>query len=392
MGLSKLERFLLFATTQGFKIIREYKIKHGYIVSVSDSHNNVHCTFYQNGNIFIQGKDSRLKEQLLIWAGKKPSAIKGGGWAGWYMSWREWDENAGWLEKYIQKNGMPQEDVASDEYKAVRELLFHDYMFRQKSTKTVSFRTISFVIKNWINRFCFMNLDVKLILEDVLETVKEYETDESSIPLCLVADSISEVMSYYCGEKLVLINNKLVCPQTKEEEFGCNLNIIDAIYPYSSAGEVIAYTKSNFEKLIRQKKSVSTRSLSWYGLRPKSPIESKMAEGLKNAGILNIPQYQAHDDLHKYKIDFVIKTETGPLIAIECDGLQYHAHPITFQRDKIRDRYLQQRGFYVMRFASVEIFNKLDTCIREIDEAFWRIQKRKLTLRDKPRTNYFGMV
>ena len=45
-----------------------------------------------------------------------------------------------------------------------------------------------------------------------------------------------------------------------------------------------------------------------------------------------------------------------------------------------------------MRFSSVEIFNQIDKFLQEIDEAFWTIQKGKLTLDTEKRIRYFGII
>lgn len=115
-----------------------------------------------------------------------------------------------------------------------------------------------------------------------------------------------------------------------------------------------------------------------------------MSKGLIDAGILTVPQYQAWDDKHRYNIDFVVKTPQGLNIAIECDGLQYHARASTYIHDRKRDRYLQDKGFYVMRFSSIEIYNEMDNILTEVDKAYWKIQKKKLDIRNPYRISYFG--
>lgn len=380
----RLRQFNLFISSQEFIIQKERTVQDGIQISVSNGEELCHCIFYDNGNVFIQGSAGKLKTLLQVWAGKATFSNRLiGGYGDLPAGWREWNEDARWLTEHIATHGMPSEDDASDDYKMFRERMFHDYMFRNKQTSTISYEMLEFAVKNWIRRFCFMNLDFDLLMEEIIYNTKGYiDENDTFTDIAIAANAVSEAVSRHCQRKFTAEGK---CPQTNETDDGCVLALVDALYPYSEAGEVIAYTKTNFSKLIKR-----DYDLKWYPLKPQSPIEESMAEGLKSAGLLYVPQFQAFDAEHKYRIDFVINTSAGLKIAIECDGLQFHARPVTYQLDRIRDRHLQRKGFYIMRFASVEIYNNLDSCIREIDENFWRIQKGKLTLKDKPRSNYFG--
>ena len=75
---------------------------------------------------------------------------------------------------------------------------------------------------------------------------------------------------------------------------------------------------------------------------------------------------------------------------MECDGLQFHARASTYIHDRKRDRYLQDKGFYVMRFSSVEIYNEIENVIKEIDKSYWKIQKKQMDLRRPYRISYLG--
>jgi very-short-patch-repair endonuclease len=383
--MKKLQQLKLFISSQDFTILREQTVQGGYQITVSNGSDICHCTLYNNGNVLIQGSEGGFKKLLQVWAGKASlSRNMSGGYGDLPSGWREWNEDASWLTSYISKHGIPSEDDVPDKYKIFRERMFHDYMFRNKQSSIISYKTLTFVLENWMKRFCFMNLDFDSLMKDVIKHTKGYlEDNDISTNIAIAANAVSQAISEHCQYKFTREGK---CPQTKEVEDGCVLDIVDALYPYSEAGEIIAYTQGNLSKLIKY-----SYDLKWYPLKPQTPIEESMAEGLKSAGLLYVPQFQAFDDEHRYKIDFVIKTSKGPRIAIECDGLQYHATPINYQRDRIRDRHLQKKGFYIMRFASVEIFNNLSACIEEIDRNFWSIQKGKLTLKDKPRSNYFGV-
>jgi very-short-patch-repair endonuclease len=393
-----LDRFRLFSSQQNLRVVAERDVQGGHQISVTDGKTVVYCTFYRTGTILVQGKDGGLRQLLVAWAGRATPDyhVDGVLWVDLPSGWREWDEEAEWLENYISKHGMPAEDKAPESYKIRREILFHDFMFRAKSSEMVTFETLSFVVRNWLNRFCFMALDANGLVADILKTAEELahsdlaaSESDSAVSISCAAYAISWTFSEHCPRMFVKLRDKYVCPQVRADQNVCVHNIVDALYPYSSAGKVLAYTKGNLGILVKRRR---LRDAKWYDLSPSSPIEVRMEEGLREAGLLHVPQYQAFDDKHRYKIDFVIKTSEGPMIAVECDGLEFHANRAAYVRDRLRDRYLQHRGFYLMHFSSVEIFNHPNECIREIDEAFWRIQKGKLSLKDPPRTNYFGMA
>lgn len=388
------DRLHLFIDHQKLRISDERDVQGGIQVIISDDENTVYCTLYNNGTILVQGPRCSLRTLISTWAGKNSPDFENendysSGWVMLPAGWREWTEEANWLEDYIEKNGLPKEESASHRFKINREVMFHDYMFRNQQLSTLSFDTLRFVLTNWFKRFCFISLNTESYIKDVInECTSSYNECKKTgrVSLGVVADTISMLLCEYCSRYFTKKRDIYVCPQTKNDQNMCVCRIVDALYPYSSAQKVVAYTKTNFRKLLKR-----DSNLKWYDLKPSSPIESLMAEGLKSAGLLSIPQFQAHDDKHKYKIDFAIKTSSGPIIAVECDGLEFHARKDTYIHDRIRDRYLQQRGFYMMRFSSVEIFNNLDSCLEELDESFWRIEKGKLTLSETPRINYFGV-
>ncbi|MCX5817361.1 MAG: DUF559 domain-containing protein [Proteobacteria bacterium] len=387
-----IERFRLFVDTQKLKILDERDVQKGKQISVTDGVFEIPCTFYNNGNVLVQGKDSTLKKLLMAWAGKQAPDFKAEnafiGYVDLPAGWREWNENADWLQKYISQKGTPSEDRAPNEYKINREIMFHDYMFRNQSGAKITFQTLSFVLSNWFSRFCFMGQDVNHIFEDMVRhTRNSWSEVIDSVDLGQAAEVVSVALFNCCPKKFIKKGDRnWVCPQTRDDQNLCVYNLVDALYPYSSANTVVAYTKTNMGKLLKR-----DRNLTWYSFSPSSPIEKLMEDGLKSAGLLWLPQYQAHDNHHKYKIDFVIKTAKGPSLAIECDGLEFHAKANAYIKDRIRDRYLQRHGFYVMRFSSVEIFNNLPECLKEVDETFWHIQKGKLTLDGPHRNTYFGV-
>jgi len=294
-------------------IIREREVEKGVQITISQTNQIVHVIAYKNGNYLVQGTKGTLLEILRKWANKFDELTS----SGWYdlpSSWREWNTHAHWLTDYIKTNGQPDEQNITHEYRINREILFHDYMLRNTPSHYISFTNLTFVVQSWMKRFCFMNHNVNKLLDDVANNIQTggyYESSLDNIPFGVAADSLSYILAHHCPNKFVNIKKQFVCPQTKSDYGDCLLSVVDAIYPYCTDQKMLAYTKGNFTTLLKY----GYDKLKWYDIKPSTPIEEKMSDGLKNAGILTIPQFQAHSPEHRYKIDFVIKTSDNISIA-----------------------------------------------------------------------------
>lgn len=388
--LTKAEQFLIFCDKIECDIEKETQIEHGKNLIVSLKGEKSIVTIFDNGNVRIQGKDNSLKQMLLQWNNKRTSNYEtdSGHWFGQVdlpAGWREWNEEAKWLTSYIQNQGYPDDSNIPVDYSIAREIMFHDYMFRQRQSDEIDNKLLDFLIRNWINRYCFMNLDVNAVLSDFWESVELARSDN----LCSIGDfawSISYAMACNCPNKFIKNEaGEYVCPLTKDDQNLCVCQIVDDLYAYNNEGKMLSFTKGNFVKLLKGK-----GNLSWISIRPTTPIEEIMERGLKDAGIITVPQFQAFDANHKYRIDFVVKTDSGENLAIECDGLEYHAKKENYIHDAKKNRYLQAQGFQMMRFSSIEIFQNIDACIKEIDEQFWRIQRGELIRPGHNRLSYFN--
>ena len=373
-----------FCSLKGIDIIREREVQFGKQFTLKAINEIVHLILFPK-NILVQGVDSHLKEIMMAWSGKSEPCS-----AGVYdlpSGWREWNENANWISDFHKKHGVPKEGDLHHRYIWNREILFHDYMFRNSSLNKVSFQRLEFLIRAWFKRNCFMDLNIDEIIANLHKNVEKgvyMFTTLEEVPFSVAADLLSEELSTYCPRKYCRASRYAYCPQTERDYGDCLLDIVDALFPYFS-DSVLSYTKGNLDVLLNR-----GRELKWISIKPSTPIEEKMAESLISAGILTVPQYQAWDEKHRYKIDFVLKTPQGNNIAIECDGLQYHAKASTYINDRKRDRYLQNKGFYIMRFSSVEIYNEIENVISEIDHCFWKLQRQQLDIRKPYRLSYFG--
>lgn len=385
-----IESLTMLGARLSFEITSQKPLLNGHQLTIRQNNDNVHLTIFNNGNYLVQGKDGRLKDIIEIWSNKKKEGPHYG-YPDYNASWREWNQDANIVADYIKENGLPEESTAPHNYKIHREVMFHDFMFRNSYFQKLNFQKIDLIVRSWLRRFCFMNLEVNKLLIDIKNYIFRagyHDVTEDNIPFAIAVESIAYNFSGHCPHKFIQCGKSAVCPQVKAEHYSCVTELIDNLYIYCEEQKVLAYTKSNLHNLLKRE----TSKLTWHSLAPSTPIEEKMSEGLLNAGILNFPQFQAYSPEHKYRIDFVIKTSNGLSIAIECDGLQFHANASTYIRDRVRDRYLQRRGFHIMRFSSVEIFNNLNDCIKEIDETFWMIQKDKLSFKTNRKLGYFGVL
>lgn len=64
-----------------------------------------------------------------------------------------------------------------------------------------------------------------------------------------------------------------------------------------------------------------------------------------------------------YKADFVF----GRFV-IEIDGHEFHKTKEQREHDYNRERYLQRRSFFIVRFTGTEIFQNADKCVQEFLE------------------------
>jgi len=374
-----------FCSIKGIDIIRERDVQFGKQFTLKSLGDTVHLIIFSKTKL-VQGKESKLKEIINAWADKS-DAEPDGGYYDLPAGWREWNENSNWIKEYHKKYGVPKEEQLKHKYIINREILFHDYMFRNGPTQDLDFSRFEKLVRAWFYRNCFMNLNTEAIVSSMKREVEN--SGYSSITLdeisfSYAAELLAKQFSRNCPTKFACIGKNCKCPQTDADYSDCLLDIVDALYPYFS-NQVLSYTKGNLNKLIEY-----DYDLKWKDISPSTPIEEIMSNKLIDAGILSLPQYQAWDETHRYNIDFVVKTPQGMNIAVECDGLQFHAKPSAYIHDRKRDRYLQDKGFYVMRFSSVEIYNEIKNVISEIDKSYWKIQKKQLDIRKPYRISYFG--
>jgi very-short-patch-repair endonuclease len=76
-----------------------------------------------------------------------------------------------------------------------------------------------------------------------------------------------------------------------------------------------------------------------------------------------IPQFR----IGKFKVDFMVITQLGNKLVIECDGHDFHEKTKTqAQYDKERDRFLMSKGYTVFHFTGSELYNNFIDIENEI--------------------------
>jgi len=97
----------------------------------------------------------------------------------------------------------------------------------------------------------------------------------------------------------------------------------------------------------------------------ESPIEAKMRELLGNGRVDVIADIYQEYEIGPYRVDFLLmpKRGTDKGLIIECDGEEFHSSVQALEYDSIRQKYLEDLGYRVMRLTGKEIHS-----LRSVDE------------------------
>ena len=88
----------------------------------------------------------------------------------------------------------------------------------------------------------------------------------------------------------------------------------------------------------------------------------------------------------------MIPTPNGGMLAIECDGLQYHATRSAYISDRRRDNLFLQNGITPVRFSSIDINEDIEGCIKTIESLFKSYQIGKQVYHRNGRFGYFDLT
>lgn len=98
-------------------------------------------------------------------------------------------------------------------------------------------------------------------------------------------------------------------------------------------------------------------------------FEADVYEALTARGMPLIPQY----GVSQYRIDFAAKhprREGQFVLAIECDGANYHSSPTARDRDRLRQQHLEALGWHFHRIWSTDWFFRREEEIQRAEEAY----------------------
>ena len=362
----------LFCSNLRLSINSGKAVKGGVQYEVTNGSDVVFVTLYNSGNSFARGANSDLLALMRVWCDNAFS--DGMLHPDFAASWREYNTNAQFVNDFHKQNGIPEEATAPDDYKQNREIFFHDYMFSSNRHVDIQLEKIEFTVKNWIKRFCFMNISAERVMDVAYRYLQDNQPlgfDGKFVPFSFAAEMISVAFTGFCSNKFLSCCNHQ-CP-FRTDMYECLKELVDMMYVYCEDSKVIAYNKTNLNKLLTGK----ANQVSWVSLKPSTPIEEKMQNALIDAGLLTMPQYQALAPVRRYRIDYLIPTPNGGRLAIECDGLQYHATPSAYVLDRQRDNNLICEGITPVRFSSVDIENDIEGCIKTIEKIFGEYQTGK---------------
>jgi len=125
----------------------------------------------------------------------------------------------------------------------------------------------------------------------------------------------------------------------------------------------ISFGFTTLERLLKSKNILQLYNVP--------PIEQIVERGLKKFGIKVFAQYRLKGP-KRYILDFAVFCKKGK-IAIECDNKKAHSSPRQRQKDKIKDAFLRQDGWAVIRLTEDEIISDLAACLLKIKKAIHRV-------------------
>ena len=100
-----------------------------------------------------------------------------------------------------------------------------------------------------------------------------------------------------------------------------------------------------------------------YSMPRATSIEEIVYGELERRGVTFVKQ-QVIDGL--WVADALIP---GPRVVVECDGEYWHSRPDMQERDRKKDRYLESRGYKVLRFPEAAIRADVHGCVQRVVDA-----------------------
>ena len=102
--------------------------------------------------------------------------------------------------------------------------------------------------------------------------------------------------------------------------------------------------------------------------------EEMLSHAFREAHISALPQYWVIDRKSKtrYRLDFAIFCEKGK-IAVECDNTKAHSGSRMAKRDQVKDAFLANRGWTMMRLKEADIISDTKLCVVKIQKTIRKL-------------------
>ena len=119
-------------------------------------------------------------------------------------------------------------------------------------------------------------------------------------------------------------------------------------------------------------------------IRTESPIEQTLLDKFHEFGLFPSIQFPIGD----YRADFAFP---NVMLAVECDGKNWHTEISHIFHDKAKDKFLQDNGWKIMRVSGSDIYKNTDEIVANISEYLdgkKDISRRWLTAKQPPNKIY----
>jgi len=99
--------------------------------------------------------------------------------------------------------------------------------------------------------------------------------------------------------------------------------------------------------------------------------EMKLFEALQKRKINFTTQFPIL--IKKYKkyviVDFLIENR----LVVEVDGIKHFKSKARIKKDEIKDKALRAKGYSILRFSDIEIYENIDEVVKKIEEKLKKI-------------------
>ena len=172
----------------------------------------------------------------------------------------------------------------------------------------------------------------------------------------------ARVLSWQIAKRRDLLPNDLKHPKANDDYYRVRVGEIKKL-PRSVKNIIprrVSFGFTTLKQLLKSKNILQ--------LYKVAPTEQILKAGLEEAGIKAVAQYYVSVGERRYFLDFAVVCKNGG-IAIECDNTKAHSGKAQREKDKIKNNFLQQQGWVVIRLTESEIISDLTGCVAKIKKA-----------------------